>query len=237
MHTTHITTTRKLSFVVATVAAATGLSSQFANAGTYIEVRAGWLRQADFVGSMDIDAVIQGDRITGRFSNDLSYNVGPVAGAEIGIDDILGSMRVALSIDSFGSNPVGFPTPDIRLVGFTGYPDQRAIDEVIDFNALILTDYSRRATVWGLNGSYDFDMGSGFTPFAGAGIGMLILEDADENEPGFSLHAGFRYRLTETMDVGARLSWFRAAGPTHENGLEFDDFETMWAAVSLTKNL
>ena len=93
-------------------------------------------------------------------------------------------------------------------------------------------NFSHRSAILSGNAYFDFDLG-GFTPYVGAGYGMLLVENANQYETGVLLHGGFRFDVTPMFYLGGKVSWFRGEGPQDDTGIDFDTFETTSAAISL----
>ena len=89
--------------------------------------------------------------------------------------------------------------------------------------------------LFGLNAYYDFDSGNAFTPFIGAGIGFADMDDADDKEFAFSVHAGGQYAFGDSgAYLGLKGSYYRINGPTAgNNALEFDDVDAFTVLATL----
>ena len=212
------------------------LSSLSAYAGgTYIEGRGGIVQLSELSGQGDIDSAIGFARLTGTASGNVSYDNTFLLGAEVGVEGVFGtSLRVSGAIDVFepevknavltadlAINGVEVPeTPDGSPLGRDGLAD-------------LGLNFSHRTAILSGNAFVDLDLGGGFTPYVGAGYGMLLVENANQYETGLLLHAGFRFDVTPIFYVGGKLSWFRGEGPQDDTGIDFDTFETTSAAVSV----
>ena len=206
-----------------------------AHAGdTYIEGRAGILGLADMSGEGEIDSIVGFARLTGDASGDVSYDNTFALGAEVGVEGVFDtSMRISAAAEVFkpevksaaldaelAINGVDVPdTPDGSPLGSSELAD-------------IGLDFGHRTAILSANAFYDLDLG-GFTPYVGAGYGMLLVENANQLETGFLLHAGFRFDISPLFYLGGRVSWFRGGGPQDDTGINFDTFETTSASIGV----
>lgn len=106
-----------------------------------------------------------------------------------------------------------------------------------------------------INAYYDFAPIRGFTPYVGAGVGKASVKTAgslDPADPGYSydsrqnataaqLRLGTTYSLTETLDLGAEYTHFRAFGIDENISEDFfdtlqDDYKSDSVSVLLRVN-
>ena len=202
--------------------------------GTYVEGRGGIVKLADLSGQGDIDSAIGFARLTGTASGNVSYDNSFLLGAEVGVEGVFGtSLRVSGAVDVFQpdvENAVLTADLAINGVDVPGTPDGSPLggDALVDLGL----NFSHRTAILSGNAFVDLDLG-GFTPYVGAGYGMLLVENANQYETGLLLHAGFRFDVTPMFYVGGKVSWFRGEGPQDDTGIDFDTFETASAAVSV----
>lgn len=211
------------------------LSSLSAYAGgTYIEGRGGILKLQDLAGQGDIDSAIGFARLTGTASGNVSYDNTFLLGAEVGVEGVFGtSLRISGALDVFEpdvKNAVLAASLAINGVDVPETPDGSPLGS--DALADLGLNFSHRTAILSGNAFVDLDL-SGFTPYVGAGYGVLLVENAKQYETGLLLHAGFRFDLTPMFYVGGKVSWFRGDGPQDDTGIDFDTFETTSAAVSV----
>ncbi len=211
------------------------LSSLSASAGgTYIEGRGGIVQLSDLSGQGEIDSAIGFARLTGTASGNVSYDKTFLLGAEVGVEGVFGtSLRVSGAIDVFEPEvKTAVLTADLAINGVEvpETPDGSPLggDALVDLGL----NFSHRTAILSGNAFFDLDLG-GFTPYVGAGYGMLLVENANQYETGLLLHAGFRFDVTPMFYVGGKVSWFRGEGPQDDTGIDFDTFETTSAAVSV----
>ena len=211
------------------------LSSVSAYAGgTYIEGRGGIVELADLSGQGDIDSAIGFARLTGTASGNVSYDNSFLLGAEVGVEGVFGtSLRVSGAVDVFEpdvKNAVLTADLAINGVEVPETPDGSPLGS--DALADLGLNFSHRTAILSGNAFVDLDLG-GFTPYVGAGYGMLLVENANQYETGLLLHAGFRFDVSPMFYLGGKVSWFRGEGPQDDTGIDFDTFETTSAAVSI----
>ena len=202
--------------------------------GTYIEGRGGIVKLSDLSGQGDIDSAIGFARLTGTASGNVSYDNTFLLGAEVGVEGVFGtSLRVSGAVDVFEpdvKNAVLTADLAINGVEVPETPDGSPLGS--DALADLGLNFSHRTAILSGNAFVDLDLG-GFTPYVGAGYGMLLVENANQYETGLLLHAGFRFDVTPMFYVGGKVSWFRGEGPQDDTGIDFDTFETTSAAVSV----
>ena len=211
------------------------LTSLSAYAGdTYIEGRAGLLKLEDLAGQGAIDSTIGFARLTGTANGNVSFDNALLLGAEVGVEGVFGtSLRVAGTVDLFKpevKNAVLMADLAINGVEVPDTPDGSALGS--DALADLGLNFSHRSAILSGNAYFDLDLG-GFTPYVGAGYGMLLVENANQYETGVLLHGGFRFDVTPMFYLGGKVSWFRGEGPQDDTGIDFDTFETTSAAVSV----
>ena len=215
------------------------LASVSAHAGgTYLEARGGILQLADLSGEGVIDSTIGFARLTGNAAGNVSYDKGFMLGAEAGVEGVFGTaLRISAALDAFEPQvDSAVLTADLAINGI-------AVPETPDGSPLggdalgdLGLNFSHRTAILSANGFLDLDLG-GFTPYVGAGYGVLLVENANQYEKGILLHAGFRFDITPLFYVGARATWFRGEGPQDDTGIDFDTFETTSAAISIGMRL
>ena len=202
--------------------------------GTYIEGRGGIVKLADLSGQGDIDSAIGFARLTGTASGNVSYDNSFLLGAEVGVEGVFGtSLRISGAVDVFESDvESAVLEADLAINGVEvpGTPDGSPLGS--DALADLGLNFSHRTAILSGNAFVDLDLG-GFTPYVGAGYGMLLVENANQYETGLLLHAGFRFDVTPMFYVGGKVSWFRGEGPQDDTGIDFETFETTSAAVSV----
>ena len=211
------------------------LTSLSAYAGdTYIEGRAGLLKLEDLAGQGAIDSTIGFARLTGTANGNVSFDNALLLGAEVGVEGVFGtSLRVAGTVDLFKpevKNAVLTADLAINGVEVPDTPDGSPLGS--DALADLGLNFSHRSAILSGNAYFDFDLGD-FTPYVGAGYGMLLVENANQYETGVLLHGGFRFDVTPMFYLGGKVSWFRGEGPQDDTGIDFDTFETTSAAISL----
>ena len=211
------------------------LSGLSAYAGdTYVEGRAGLLKLEDLAGQGAIDSTIGFARLTGTANGNVSFDNALLLGAEVGVEGVFGtSLRVAGTVDLFKpevKNAVLMADLAINGVEVPDTPDGSSLGS--DALADLGLNFSHRSAILSGNAYFDFDLG-GFTPYVGAGYGMLLVENANQYETGVLLHGGFRFDVTPMFYLGGKVSWFRGEGPQDDTGIDFDTFETTSAAISL----
>lgn len=202
--------------------------------GTYVEGRGGILKLADLSGQGVIDSAIGFARLTGSASGSVSYDNAFLLGAEVGVEGVFGtSLRISAAADIFEpevSNAVLRADLAINGVDVPETPDGSALGA--DALADLGLNFSHRTAILSGNAFVDFDLG-GFTPYVGAGYGMLLVENANQYETGVLLHAGARFDVTPLFYVAGKVSWFRGDGPKDDTGIDFDTFETTSASVGI----
>ena len=202
---------------------------------TYIEGRAGILGLADMSGDGAIDSTIGFARLTGHARGDVSYDNTFALGAEVGVEGVFdSSMRISAAADLFKPE-VKSATLDADLaINGVGVPDTPDGGSPLGSSELadLGLNFGHRTAILSANAFYDLDLG-GFTPYVGAGYGLLLVENANQLETGFLLHAGFRFDITPLFYVGGKVSWFRGGGPQDNTGINFDTFETTSASVGV----
>ena len=210
-----------------------------ANAGgAYIEGRLGAIALGDLSGTGVVDSTIGFARLEGDVAGHLSYNETFVLGAEFGVEEVFGtSLRIAASLDGFQpdlSNANLDADLTINGVDVPDTPDNSPLtaDAVTDLGL----DFNHRTVIASGNAFFDLDLGA-VVPYVGAGYGVLLVENANQYETGFLVHAGVRYDPTPLTYIGARFTWYRGNGPQDDTGVNFDTFETQAFAVSIGTKL
>ena len=202
--------------------------------GSYIEGRLGAIALDDLSGTGVVDSTIGFARLEGDVVGHLAYDDTFVLGAEFGVEAVFGtSLRIAASLDGFqpelGSanlaadltiNGVKVPdTPNNSLLN---------ADAVTDLGL----DFNHRTVIASGNAFFDLDLGP-IVPYVGVGYGVLLVENANQYETGFLLHAGVRYDATPLTYIGARFTWYRGDGPQDDTGVNFETFETQGLTISI----
>ncbi len=214
--------------------AALGLSAAANAGGSYVEGRLGAIGLDDLSGTGIVDSTIGFARLEGDVAGHLSYDDTFVLGAEFGVEAVFGtSLRLAASLDGFQPD-LGNANLDADLtingVDVPDTPDNSPLtaDAVTDLGL----DFNHRTVIASGNAFLDLDLGA-IVPYVGVGYGVLLVENANQYETGFLLHAGIRYDATPLTYIGARFTWYRGNGPQDDTGVNFDTFETQALAVSI----
>lgn len=202
--------------------------------GTYVEGRLGLISLEDMSGSGIIDSTIGFARLTGEVEGLLAYRETYVLGVEVGVEGVFGtSLRISGSFDGFQpdlDNAVLDAELQINGVEVPDTPDASPLTP--DAVSELGLDFNHRTVIAAGNVFYDLDLGA-LVPYAGAGYGALLVENANQYETGFLLHAGVRYDISPLAYVGARVSWYQGNGPQDDTGVNFDTFETTYASVTI----
>ena len=84
-------------------------------------------------------------------------------------------------------------------------------------------DFDNRVGLYMVNAYYDFDLGNGWRPYVGAGIGLANIQNAKNNELALNGSLGVQYDVTSNVYLGAKvqLSWVN--GPKDKLGLTYDN--------------
>ncbi|MAN79669.1 MAG: hypothetical protein CMF64_04670 [Magnetovibrio sp.] len=91
--------------------------------------------------------------------------------------------------------------------------------------------FDNNVQLYSFNAYYDIPMEAAIKPFVGGGIGFVDIENADSLEPAFTLSAGARYNLSESVYAGVKADYHFVSGPTDELGIEYENFGVFTAAV------
>jgi opacity protein-like surface antigen len=94
-------------------------------------------------------------------------------------------------------------------------------------------DFDNRINIYNINAYYDFDTKSAVRPYIGFGLGFADIENAEDNEFTYSLHAGLNYDISKSTYIGARVGWYRISGPTDKLGIAYDDITTTTYGVTV----
>jgi len=94
-------------------------------------------------------------------------------------------------------------------------------------------DFDNRINIYNVNAYYDFDTKSAVRPYIGFGLGFADIENAEDNEFTYSLHAGLNYDISKSTYIGARVGWYRISGPTDKLGIAYDDITTTTYGVTV----
>lgn len=206
-----------------------------ANAGgSYLEGRLGAIALDDLSGTGVIDSTIGFARLEGNVAGQLSYDDTFVLGAEFGVEEVFGtSLRVAVSLDGFQPDLSNANLDADLMVNGVDVPDTPdnsplTAEAVTDLGL----DFNHRTVIASGNAFFDLDLGA-IVPYIGGGYGVLLVENANQYETGFLLHAGVRYDATPLTYIGARFTWYRGNGPQDDTGVNFDTFETQAIAISI----
>lgn len=149
-----------------------------------------------FFGGVNLLGEVESEEFLG-YSVDTEFDTGFVVGGTIGYE-LDPSIRVEGEF-AFRSNDVDqatFNTP----FGSTTYD--------VEGEAEIL---SLMANAW-----YDFDLGSGFQPFVGGGLGMAKVEVDSEDDTVFAFQAGagVSYPLSGGIEITGEYRFFKVTDPT-----------------------
>lgn len=84
-------------------------------------------------------------------------------------------------------------------------------------------DFDNRVGLYMANAYYDFDLGNGWRPYIGAGIGLANIEHAKNNELALNGAVGVQYDVTSNVYLGAKLQLTWVNGPKDKLGLSYDN--------------
>ena len=91
--------------------------------------------------------------------------------------------------------------------------------------------FDNRVRIFSINGYYDFDFGSAFTPYLGVGIGLADIENAKDNEFALNLSVGVNYAITQRAYLGVKGEYHRISGPTSKVGEDYDTIQAFSGLV------
>jgi len=94
-------------------------------------------------------------------------------------------------------------------------------------------NFDNRINLYSINAYYDFDTKSALRPYLGIGLGLADIENVEDTEFFYSLHAGLNYDITKTVYVGARVGWYRISGPTDKVGIAYEDVKATNFSITL----
>ena len=87
--------------------------------------------------------------------------------------------------------------------------------------------------IFSINGYYDFDFGSAFTPYLGVGIGLADIENAKDIEFALNLSVGVNYAITQRAYLGVKGEYHRISGPTDKMGFDYDTIQAFSGLVTV----
>jgi opacity protein-like surface antigen len=104
-------------------------------------------------------------------------------------------------------------------------------DQIMTFGTTSLLDYDLTATTYLANGYYDFKNNSPFTPFLGAGLGMVTVEindfslgmfdlnrDFDDTVFAYQISAGVSYAFSKNFAMDLTYRYLGADDPKYDGG-------------------
>ena len=94
-------------------------------------------------------------------------------------------------------------------------------------------DFDNQVHLFFANAYYDFNSGSAFRPFIGAGIGLANIEHAKNNELALNASVGAQYDLTSTVYVGGKLQLSWVNGPKDKLGVSYNNVMATTGMMSL----
>ena len=94
-------------------------------------------------------------------------------------------------------------------------------------------DFDNQVHLFFANAYYDFNSGSAFRPFIGAGIGVANIEHAKNNELALNASVGAQYDLTSNVYVGGKLQLSWVNGPKDKLGVSYNNVMATTGMVSL----
>jgi len=220
-------TARLLTLVFVTGAGTASAESMYQ--GGYVEGNLGYA----FGPSVDTETFsgTAGDYTANDFGLSLDYDDDMSFGFEVGID-LRGPVRIGLGITRFdfdldklsgrGTVSDGTDTIDAGDGSISG-------SDLADLGV----DTEGHATLVSFNSYYDFGEIAGFQPFLGAGIGVIDIKNAKDNELTGSLYAGVKYAFDSGMYIGGRYAYHLVDDTKDEIGIEYDSFGVSNVSVML----
>lgn len=200
--------------------------------------------RSQFYAEGQIGAVMIGDVDTATYSGTTSgitytnakatfdYRTALALGAEIGMTRVLGTpFRVGLAYATFKAEVNEITGSGTFAYNGTTYN----LSATVNRSQLTSSglDFDNRVHVFTLNGYYDFDTGTRFRPFIGAGAGFADIKNATSKKLALNAALGFQYDMSSNVYLGAKLVGYRVSGPKDELGLTYKSITAGAALASV----
>ncbi len=161
-----------------------------------------------------------------------AYQTALTYGAEAGISNVGGMpIRLGLAYQGFTSKLDKVTGSGTFTYNGTTYNLSQTLTRAqIDTTGL---NFDNKVNLFFANAYYDFNTGSAFRPFVGAGIGLANIDHAKNNEMALNASIGAQYDLTSNMYLGAKVQLNWVNGPKDKLGISYNNIMATTGLLSI----
>ena len=159
---------------------------------------------------------------------EVDYDIDPALGIEIGTN-LTDNVRVGASYTSMDAKMESITVSAGSVSdGTTTYNNASGTvtrSQIASLSSGLETSFDNKVKLLMVKAYYDFDMEGDIKPFVGVGIGKADIENATSKETAMSIGFGAKYKIDDSMYVGATYSRTSINGPTDELGIGYEDID------------